>query len=43
MKCEEVFWNFCEIQWNVNDFFFFGGGDFKNQILKKKNFGKFVN
>lgn len=43
MKREEALWTLCEIQWNVNDFFFFGGGDFKNQTLKKKNPGKSVN
>lgn len=26
MKREEALWNLCEIQWNVNDFFWGGGG-----------------
>lgn len=41
MKREEALWTLCEIQWNVNDFFW-GVGDLKNQTLKK-NPGKSVN
>lgn len=33
MKREEALWTLCEIQWNVNDFFF----GFQNSDFEKKN------
>lgn len=36
MKREEALWTLCEIQWNVNDFFF-GGGGFQKSDFEKKN------
>lgn len=37
MKREEALWTLCEIQWNVNDFFFWGGGEFQKSDFEKKN------
>lgn len=39
MKREEALWTLCEIQWNVNDFFF----GFQKSDFEKKNPGKSVN
>lgn len=39
MKREEALWTLCEIQWNVNDFFF----GFQKSDFEKKNRRKSVN
>lgn len=39
MKREEALWTLCEIQWNVNDFFF----GFQKSDFEKNKPGKSVN